>query len=359
MMKRAATISGIRYFMPSGDSSLTRSSTSSSSRNHNQALRFFTKFSAFATFFLIYAGGMVTSTGSGLSVPDWPLSYGMFFPPMVGGVFYEHGHRMIASVVGFLTLIQAIWIWRAEKRLWVKVLGWVALAAVIAQGILGGITVLFFLPTPISVAHAVLAQTFFILMILIAYTQSVERFRRETGDLQISFPSQLKVTLVCIVSIYLQLILGAIMRHTQAGLAIPDFPKMGGEWLPAFDTTMLSTINVWRFEHNLEYVNMGQVVIHFLHRLGAVIVFVLFSILFFRSFKSLHPFDTIKVTSRRIYGLIIIQILLGILTVLSEKSAMITSLHVVNGAAILGLSIILLLRLAPLQFHEFKKQIFP
>ena len=116
---------------------------------------------ALSTLFLIFAGGMVTSTGSGLAVPDWPLSYGTLFPPMIGGVFYEHGHRMIATVVGFLTLCLAVWLWFKEERQWVKVLGLCCLGAVIVQGLLGGITVLFYLPTLVSVAHGVLAQTFF------------------------------------------------------------------------------------------------------------------------------------------------------------------------------------------------------
>src|SRR5947207_4121313 len=95
------------------------------------------------TVLLMLAGSLVTSTGSGLSVPDWPTSYGwsMFTFPMrgmVGGIFYEHGHRLIASGVGFLTVILSIWIWRAEPRRWVRMLGFAALGAVILQGVLGG-----------------------------------------------------------------------------------------------------------------------------------------------------------------------------------------------------------------------------
>src|SRR5881397_1138534 len=96
-------------------------------------LRRFTVFVASSTLFLIFAGAMVTSTGSGLAVPDWPLSFGMVFPPMVGGIFYEHGHRMIAATVGFLTLIQAIWLQRREPKRFLRILGWCALGAVITQ----------------------------------------------------------------------------------------------------------------------------------------------------------------------------------------------------------------------------------
>src|SRR5437773_12375234 len=122
----------------------------------------FATFVAGCTVLLVRAGSLVTSTGSGLSVPDWPTSYGwsMFtFPPSkwVGGIFYEHGHRLIASTVGFLTIVLTVWLWRAESRRWLKRLGLVALGAVIAQGVLGGLTVLLFLPAAISTAHAALA----------------------------------------------------------------------------------------------------------------------------------------------------------------------------------------------------------
>src|SRR5688572_15926415 len=109
---------------------------------------------AAATVALVFIGGLVTSTGSGLAVPDWPLSYGQLMPPMVGGVFYEHGHRMAATAVGLLTLVLAIWTARVESRPGVRRLAWGALAAVIAQGVLGGLTVIYLLPTPISVTHA-------------------------------------------------------------------------------------------------------------------------------------------------------------------------------------------------------------
>src|SRR5246127_5269500 len=133
----------------------------------------FAKLVAACTVILVLAGSFVTSTGSGLSVPDWPTTYGwnMFtFPPSkwVGGIFYEHGHRLIASSVGFLTIVLAAWLWFADPRRWMKRLGLTALGAVILQGVLGGITVLFFLPTAISSAHAGLAEIFFCMTIAIA-----------------------------------------------------------------------------------------------------------------------------------------------------------------------------------------------
>jgi len=133
----------------------------------------YTRLLALATLLLVAAGGMVTSTSSGLAVPDWPTTYGytMFSFPlskMVGGIFYEHGHRLIASAVGFLTIGLVVGLWRVEPRRWVRRLGVIALAAVVLQGVLGGLTVLNFLPPPISIGHAGLAQAFFGLTVSIA-----------------------------------------------------------------------------------------------------------------------------------------------------------------------------------------------
>src|SRR5689334_8029069 len=140
----------------------------------------FAKLVVACTVCLILAGSLVTSTGSGLSVPDWPTTYGwnMFtFPPSkwVGGIFYEHGHRLIASTVGFLTIILAAWLWIAEPRRWMRWLGVAALGSVILQGVLGGLTVLFFLPTAISSAHAGLAEIFFCMTVAIALFTSRSR----------------------------------------------------------------------------------------------------------------------------------------------------------------------------------------
>src|SRR4029079_11442025 len=136
----------------------------------NIGLHRFALFTACCTALLIFIGGLVTSTESGLSVPDWPTTYGwnMFAFPVskwVGGIFYEHSHRLLASFVGFLTIVLTVWTWMKESRKWVRWLAAAALATVIMQGILGGLTVKFLLPTPISTAHACLAQTFFCLII--------------------------------------------------------------------------------------------------------------------------------------------------------------------------------------------------
>src|SRR5262249_41370162 len=151
-----------------------------------------------------------TGNDAGLAVPDWPLSYGSLTPPMIGGIFFEHGHRMLASFVGLLTIILAIWLWRKDDRPFVRRLGWTALAVVITQGILGGFTVLFFLPASISVMHACLAQAFFCVVSSLALLTSESwrlGARGVASDLKGVSMRQLPVWTT--VSVYGQLILGA------------------------------------------------------------------------------------------------------------------------------------------------------
>ncbi len=194
-------------------------SVSQSSLSQNRSLHGFAVFTAFCTFVLIIAGALVTGNEAGLAVPDWPLSYGSLTPPMVGGIFYEHGHRMVASFVGFLTIILAVWLWRSEQRPLVCRLGWIALATVIAQGILGGVTVLFFLPAPISVMHACLAQAFFCIVSSLALLTSTGWNRNARGtDADRKVVSMRQLSLWATASVYLQLILGAALRHSKSGL---------------------------------------------------------------------------------------------------------------------------------------------
>src|SRR5215210_6173122 len=131
----------------------------------NRGLHRFTVFVTCATFILIVAGALVTSNGAGLAAPDWPLSWGKVFPPMVGNLFYEHGHRLIATSVGMLTIGLTVWLWRSERRRSVRRLGLIALGGVVAQGLLGGLTVKLMLPLWVSSAHACLAQLFFCTMV--------------------------------------------------------------------------------------------------------------------------------------------------------------------------------------------------
>jgi len=176
----------------------------------------FAVFTASVTLLLIVAGALVTSNDAGLSVPDWPTTFGSFYkmPHMVGGVKFEHGHRMVAEFVGLMTIILAVWTWRAERRPWLRILGVAALGTVIAQGILGGLTVLFYLPAAVSSAHAAVAQTFFCIAVCIAMCTSrqwVEEVPHVEFDMR--RPSLFTLTLLSIFVLYVQLILGAMFRH--------------------------------------------------------------------------------------------------------------------------------------------------
>ena len=184
--------------------------------SYNRAHHTFAVVLACWTFLLIVAGALVTSNDAGLSVPDWPTSFGSLYkiPRLVGGVKFEHTHRMIAQAAGLLTIILAVWTWRTDRRRWMKYLGAGALATVIAQGILGGLTVIFFLPPAISSAHAALAQTFFCLTVAVAVFTG-RKWVEEVPEIEFDRrrPSLVTLTLLSIFVLYVQLILGAMFRH--------------------------------------------------------------------------------------------------------------------------------------------------
>ena len=286
----------------------------------------FAQLVAACTVLLLLAGSLVTSTGSGLSVPDWPTTYGwnMFtFPPSkwVGGIFYEHGHRLIASSVGLLTIVLTAWLWRADSRLWMKRLGVAALAAVILQGVLGGLTVLFFLPAAISTAHAALAEIFFCLTVAIALFTSP---RWSSGDDRIDDRMLRRLSTATVVLIFVQILVGALMRHTDAGLAIPDFPWMFGGVVPDHWT--------------------GRIAVHFAHRVGALIVTL--TVFATAAHTGYHHRGRTLLTRPAgvIAALVVVQVTLGALTVLTRRDVWINSVHLVCGALVLATSIVIALR---------------
>jgi len=296
-------------------------------------LRRFTKLVAVATLFLIFAGAMVTSTGSGLAVPDWPNTYGWFmfsFPlsKMVGGIFYEHGHRMIASTVGFLCIIQALWLQFREPKKFVRRLGWLSLAAVVVQGLLGGLTVIFLLPKAISVSHATLAEIFFCLNVSIAFFTSRwygSLSSMEKGDA----PVRMAWGLTAIV--FLQIFAGAVMRHLGAGLAIPDFPLSFGRVIPDFATK--------------------EIVSAYVHRVGGFIVataVIAMAVRLLRYERS-HP---LRGLAQLLLVVVSAQVLLGGYVIWSGKQPHITSLHVMIGASTLALSVILTLSARTLAWRK-------
>ena len=309
-------------------------------------LRHFSKLTVFSTLCLIFIGALVKSHEVGLSVPDWPTTYGynMFTFPldeMVGGVFYEHSHRLFASFVGMLTIILAIWIQIIEKRMWLKKIGFIALGLVIIQGLFGGLTVIFFLPTAISMIHGVIAQTFLLLLIFIAFCLSNEYFNGFSN-----YPSKnnqliSKWSILMLSVVFIQLILGAWMRHINAGLAIPDFPTVGWSWLPIINENTLHKINDWRFENDFPIISLGPVIVHLVHRIWAGVVLLTIFIFGYQYFRGNREFNP---TVFFLHLGVIFQILLGAITVWSGKDPLITSLHVANGAILLGLSFLTVLR---------------
>ena len=180
----------------------------------NKVLHRFALLVACATFFLIIAGALVTSHDAGLATPDWPLSNGQVFPKMVGNLFWEHGHRLVATTVGLLTIALVVYLFRSEKRRWVRRLGLLALAAVIAQGLLGGLTVKLMLPLAVSAAHATLAQLFFCTTVSLAvFTSRSWSQERATLEEKGTLPLRY-LCLTAVATIFLQLVLGATLRHS-------------------------------------------------------------------------------------------------------------------------------------------------
>jgi len=286
-----------------------------------------------ATAALLFAGGLVTSTGSGLAVPDWPLSFGRFFPPMVGGVLYEHGHRMVAGTVALLTLVLAAWYGRRERRVWVRRLALIGLAAVIAQALLGGLTVLLRLPPAVSVVHACLAQTFFCLMVILSLVTSrgyLADAAAPSGAASAIAPADAGVPSLGILAglstalIYGQLILGAVMRHTGAGLAIPDVPLAFGRLVPP----LLSQ----------------AIAVHYAHRVTALLIAAAIGWTAARVLRRHRDRRDLVRPARLALALVAIQILLGALTVVTRLAVLPATTHLLTGALLLATSLVLTVR---------------
>lgn len=328
----------------------------------NRSLHRFAVVTAVSTFILIFIGGLVTSTGSGLSVPDWPTTYGqnMFTYPIdqwIGGIKYEHGHRLFASFVGFLTVILAVWVGIKEERRWVRWLTFYALGAVIFQGILGGLTVLYLLPTAISVSHGMLAQTFFSAVSIIALVTSEWWMNGTTGIDRDKNRILQNVAIAAVAAVFLQLAFGAVLRHTYSGLSIPDFPLAYGSLFPGLSAEQLVSYNQILIERGIKWtgdrpVEAYQIVLHLLHRYWAFIVagvIVYFGYLLRR--PSVNS-PVLRTSGMILWILIGLQFSLGILTVLTHKEVIITSLHVDIGALVLVTTVITAVRIGRLRWLD-------
>jgi cytochrome c oxidase assembly protein subunit 15 len=292
-----------------------------------------------AAFVLLLSGGLVTSKGVGMTVPDWPNSYGynMFLFPLsrwVGGIFYEHVHRLIASGVGLMTIFLALALWMAEPRKWVRVLGYIAVVTVIVQGVLGGLRVTMILDE-IGIFHGMLAQAYISLLVVIAVATS-KAFATGGARWRWHAPGLMRWAVALTVLVYLQLALGATMRHEHAGLSIHDFPLAYGQVWPMVNTEQLAVINAQRIASGEVPTTIGQIHLQMLHRTMAVVLAALFVVY---AWKARRAAMGVRLASRWWLALLIVQITLGAWTVWSNKAADVTTAHVAVGALILFLGV--------------------
>lgn len=282
-------------------------------------VRVATRTVAISVFLLLVAGALVTSTGSGLAVPDWPLSYGKLMPPMVGGILYEHGHRLIAATVATMVGLQILVLGFGQTDRTTFRLGLGAFGAILAQAVLGGMTVLFLLPPAVSSAHAGLAQIVFALTATIALRTSLfwDRFSadafRAAADPAI-LEKALRLALWAAGASYVQILLGAIVRHTGAGLAIPDWPLSFGKVVPT----------------GADWAATG-VLVHFAHRTFAWVVVALVAAAAISLRKMRRASSCFGLVSTLWLVLAAAQVTLGATSVWTAKAVPITSAHLAVG----------------------------
>jgi heme a synthase len=291
---------------------------------NSHALYRFAVLSACVTFFLIFVGGLVTSTGSALAVPDWPLAFGKLIPAWQGGIRFEFGHRVVAGTVVVLTLVLMVWASRAESRQWVRRLAYIAFGLVVFQAVLGGITVLLELPLAIAVTHAATAQAFFCLMVSIALVTnpSWERAPRVEEP-----PARIPLATLALITtgiIYVQILIGALMRHLGAGLVIPDFPLSFGHLIPPYINEFIA--------------------VNFAHRCGAVVVSVMVLWTITRVLRVHTDNAALRHPALLLLILLATQILLGALTIWSGRAVIPTTAHVAVGAGVLATTLTLAIR---------------
>lgn len=281
--------------------------------------------------FVIFAGAMVTSTGSGMAVPDWPQSFGTWTPKMDGGVFYEHGHRMVAGTLGFLIVILAAWTGLSNVDGKLKRLALAALLVVILQGLLGGLTVLFgtyygwdHTHPVISTAHASLAQALFALLVTYAVTSAPgwsSKAPRRGVDEKIAARAAWLPILV-----YAQIVVGAAMRHQHAGLIIYDFPLSYGHIIPPFYS--------------------GLVALNFAHRVGGWLVFFSALALGTKLLSDAELDPWIRRPAEILILAVTTQFFLGASAVWTKLTVpLLTSTHVIGGSIVFTTSLVVALRL--------------
>jgi heme a synthase len=311
---------------------------------------------------LIGLGGLVTSHNAGMAVPDWPNSFGynMFLFPLsrwVGGVFFEHTHRLAASVVGLLTIILFILTLAFEDRKWVKWLSGFALLAVIVQGVLGGLRVTEANPF-LGLLHGCLAQAFLAIAATLALVTT--RFWKrltpfgETTGLRGSRFWAIFVTGM----IFFQLVLGASMRHAHTDLSIPDFPTAYGSFVPAMDASSIAKINEARASMTppLAPTSAHLIGLQYLHRIWAVLIVIGIISVAVRLMRSVRMPAPVRFMASFWIFFVIGQFCLGIWTVWSNKAADIATSHQVCGALTLTTGVLLSVILSAMLVHSHLTQ---
>src|SRR5438876_3282871 len=317
---------------------------SGNSARSTKWLNCFAWLTCIATLLLICSGGMVTGKGVGLSVPDWPTTFGynMFLFPVskwIGAIFFEHTHRLIASAVGFLTIILAIWLWRSDPRRWVRNLGAIALGAVILQGVLGGLRVTM-LKDEIGIFHACIAQAFLGLLIVIALVTS--KFCRRLSNTVVDPKNIGSITTLAIaitLAIYIQLALGSTMRHEHRDLAILDFHTANGGWIPDTSATTLAKINAWRDGQGFSDVTAFQIWLQMTHRFLALLIAAAVSAFAPRLWRGARQVPALKRLWMLWIAFLFVQLTLGAWTIWSNKAADIATAHVALGAIMLSFGV--------------------
>ena len=319
---------------------------------YSPALNAYTLFMAISILVLICSGGLVTSNDAGLAVPDWPTSFGynMFAFPLSrwlapGGIRLEHSHRLIATCEGTLAIILTLWVLIAERRWWVKVLGCATFGAVIFQGLLGGLRVMLRADW-IGIVHGCFAQAFFALVAVLALVTSRWwlRLGEPNGrriDLE-GLKGVAKGLLTVAILIYLQLALGATMRHAHAGLSIHDFPKAYGHWWPQIHKADLPALNHERTEVLHEPpTTLAQIHLQMMHRMNAMLIL---GFIIGVAYMAWERRSLLPVSLRRLVmvgvGLVAVQITLGMYTIWSDKAADIATAHVAVGATLFVWSVV-------------------
>src|SRR6266568_3501397 len=313
-------------------------------RRYRKWLNRFAWLTCVATLLLICSGGMVTSKNVGLAVPDWPTTFGynMFLFPVskwVGGILFEHTHRLMGSVVGFLTIILTVWLWVREDRRWVRNLGAIALVGVILQGILGGLRVTM-MKDEIGIFHACVAQAFLGLLVVIALatTKFWRSLANQGIDLQ-KIASIKMLALATTIAIYLQLGLGATMRHQHRDLAILDFPTANGAWIPNTTTAALAKVNAWRDAQGLSDVDAFQIWLQMAHRFLALLIGIAVLAFCVRVWKDAYAIAALRRLSVLWGVLFLLQFTLGAWTIWSNKAADVATSNVALGAIMLSFGV--------------------